>query len=55
MILKDAFVSLNGVSTNRVKEVKIPFEYDAKDNTAMGNNTKRSEPGLIDNKVSLTF
>jgi hypothetical protein len=55
-VLKDASVVLNSVDlSDHVKQVELPMEMMAQDNTAMGATTKHSIPGLKDAKISITF
>lgn len=54
LVLTNAYVSINGtdVSAN-IKQVTLPLERDAVDQTAMGSGTKISAPGLKSYSIEL--
>lgn len=56
MILKNAFVSVNGVDlSDHVQEVSLEMGREGQDDTVMGHNTRTMESGLKTWSFSVTF
>lgn len=56
VILKDAFVSVNGVDLSaQVQQVALTYEANQEDASAMGDNTIRNVPALKNWSMDVTF
>lgn len=56
MILKDVFLSIDGVDlSDHVQSIDITYGTESQDDTAMGDNTRQSEPGLFIHSLSATL
>lgn len=56
IVLKDAFVSVNGVDlSDHVKSVELPAAVEMLDDTVMGDDTRSNKPGLKTWNITVNF
>ena len=55
-VYKNAFFSYDSVDlSDHVVSLEVPYDIEKLDSTAMGSDTKHSEPGLFDHPVKVTL